>query len=888
MRSLGMKLILMCSVCLLAMMPATATASPPPPASEMTLRGQVFRLGRSGETIPEKGLPVSLAGRDQGTVTNDEGFFVLQVSSSLEPGDAVKIEVEKEGWRIPADGLVRLPADLRKDLIRIELLPLGSRRFLAKANIEIFLGEAIPKLVRGAMTEPAETDFERLVSEWARAYGLNPVEAEAEIDLWASEVQRKPGSTERELGLAAVVGGRYDQAAFHFGRAARMDEAELARIDSEAQTLMAKGREVRRELASRYWDQGTANNLGLQFEAAIAQYQEALKNTHPESGETSAAIRNDLGIALQEHGIRFQGSEAIPLLDASIFEFQGSLAYYTRERQPETWATVENNLGNSLHQKGIRSDGQSAGRLLEEAVVAYRKALEVRSRDKAQLDWVATQNNLGNTLRDQGTRSSGEKSVALLGEAVATFRGVLEGYGGGQPELWATIQNNLGVSLQELAKRSAGEIAISLLQEAAEAYRKALEIRTRDRLPQEWAQAQNNLGIVLQELGSASSGDSAGRLLEEAATAYRASLEIRTRERLPQEWAGTQNNLGIVLKEMGMRSEGENAKGLLAEAIAAYGRALEVRTREHLPQDWAQTQNNLGAALAGQASRSGGDDAKRLLAEAVVAHQHALEIYSREHLPQDWALTQNNLGVALGRAGTLAEGGEASRLLGSSVSAYRNALEIFTRDQMPGRFFAVRANQGLSLEAMGLHTEAARAFEEALEIQPDHQGLVHSLILLQVGGLHDPAAAVALGTSWLLRHPEDPVVPLILPAAFFATKKFAESEERSARLLANPSLDPRLWSALMGYDIAARLAQNQAASSLERLDELVARISLLPPDFRTGFTFEGTLYFVQNEPDLAHREFFSILFRSLEAPNQAALLAGMKRLQDLLLLETTQ
>ena len=85
-------------------------------------------------------------------------------------------------------------------------------------------------------------------------------------------------------------------------------------------------------------------------------------------------------------------------------------------------------------------------------------------------------------------------------------------------------------------------------------------------------------------------------MLAEAVAAYRQALEVRTRETLPQDWAATQNNLGIALEEQGIRTGGERGTQLLAEAVAAYRQALEVRTRETLPPQWAQTHNNLAKA----------------------------------------------------------------------------------------------------------------------------------------------------------------------------------------------------------------------------------------------------------------------------------------------------
>jgi len=129
--------------------------------------------------------------------------------------------------------------------------------------------------------------------------------------------------------------------------------------------------------------------------------------------------------------------------------------------------------------------------------------------------------------------------------------------------------------------------------------------------------------------------------------AFRNALEVFTREQLPQNWAETQNNLGNAFWRQGLRSEGAKATEVLAQAVTAYRCALEVRTREQLPQGWAATQNNLGCALQDQAARIEGPKGAELLAQAVAACRSALEVFTKADQPQDWARTQHNLAAAL-------------------------------------------------------------------------------------------------------------------------------------------------------------------------------------------------------------------------------------------------
>jgi hypothetical protein len=158
-------------------------------------------------------------------------------------------------------------------------------------------------------------------------------------------------------------------------------------------------------------------------------------------------------------------------------------------------------------------------------------------------------------------------------------------------------QNNLGAALSDQAERTEGPRGAQLLSEAAAAFRLALEVYTRDRLPQDWATIQNNLGAALSGLADQTEGPRAAQRLDEAVAAFRQALEVRTRDGLPQQWATTQNNLGLALSGLALRTEGPRAARLLTESVAAFRLALEVYARDRLPQQWATTQNNLRTAL---------------------------------------------------------------------------------------------------------------------------------------------------------------------------------------------------------------------------------------------------------------------------------------------------
>jgi len=337
-------------------------------------------------------------------------------------------------------------------------------------------------------------------------------------------------------------------------------------------------------------------------------------------------------------------------LSHAVAAYRSALEVDIRAQLPQQWAGTQNNLGLALQEQGIRTDGEESARLLGDAVTAYRSALEVLTRAQLPQQWAMTQNNLGIALKEQGIRTDGEEGARLLGDAVTAYRSALEVRTRAQlPQDWAASQNNLGNALKEQGIRIGGKEGARLLGEAVTAYRSALEVYTRAQLPQDWAMTQNNLGAALKEQGIRTDGEEGARLLGDAVTAYRSALEVRTRAQLPQDWAMTQNNLGGTLQEQGTRTGGEEGARLLGDAVTAYRSALEVYTRAQLPQDWATTQNNLGNAMKEQAKRTMSNDKKKtkeLLVDAIAAHQAALQVYTAEATPYYNSLVQKNLEAA--------------------------------------------------------------------------------------------------------------------------------------------------------------------------------------------------------------------------------------------------
>jgi hypothetical protein len=81
---------------------------------------------------------------------------------------------------------------------------------------------------------------------------------------------------------------------------------------------------------------------------------------------------------------------------------------------------------------------------------------------------------------------------------------------------------------------------------------------------------------ALRKQGIRSGGKEGTELLAQAMAAYRSALEIYTREQMPQNWAMTQNNLGTALSDQAARTEGPKGVELLAQAVAAFHSCLEI------------------------------------------------------------------------------------------------------------------------------------------------------------------------------------------------------------------------------------------------------------------------------------------------------------------------
>ena len=481
-------------------------------------------------------------------------------------------------------------------------------------------------------------------------------------------------------------------------------------------------------------------------------------------------------------------------------------------------------------------------------------------------EWAANQNSIGNTLKEQATSVEGPDAARLFSEAAAAYRRALQVFTrDSMPQDWATTQHSLGYVLQEQGIRTNGAEATRLLRDAISAYKQALQIRTREQLPLHWAMTQNDLGNALQAQGVRAEGSEATRLLAEATSAYQAALLVFTREFLPRQWAMAQHNLGSALHEQGTRTDGPDGVKLLGDAVAAYRQALLVRTREQMPQGWAITQNSLGNALQAQATRAARPESLRLLDEALAAYRQSLLVFTREQTPRLWAMTKHNLGSALQEQGTRTDGPQAQRLFGEAVAAYREALLVWNRQQLPQQWAMAQNNLARAYFNLSQWNSAAESYESVLEVHPDFRPAYERARFLEHEVLFNYERTFRLNESWVKRNPNDLAALAAFAETYFTTGNFDECARRIPVVLSDQRSDAQITIPLRALEIANLIALNQPAEVPAKLRNLIEAVESQPADFRMQRSFKGIEHFIDGNQQFAAKkawllQFFAAMF----------------------------
>jgi CHAT domain-containing protein len=350
----------------------------------------------------------------------------------------------------------------------------------------------------------------------------------------------------------------------------------LGTAESEQKQLIA----VSLNLLSNHILQISLGSRISKIEIAIVGYEIAAtvftRNTHPEQWST---IQDGLGTAYCE---KFQGDRA-ENLELGIKYHKLALEVIKPEKNPQVWGLIQNNLATAYHER-IR--GEQAENL-ELAITACQLALQVCKLESFPKEWSQIKYNLGNVYRHR-IRGNPADNIEL---AITTYKdALLVRTREALPKKWAMTQNSLGEAYRN---RKYGNRSQNI-EKAIEAYKFALQVYTQHDFPEHWAMIQHNIGTAYMSIAEIEErvSDERVKYVEDAIKAFEDALQVRTRETLPEKWAMTQQNLGSAYSYLYKNSQ-ERVENLEA-AIRSFLAALDVYTREAFPRNYVTTQFNLG------------------------------------------------------------------------------------------------------------------------------------------------------------------------------------------------------------------------------------------------------------------------------------------------------
>ena len=308
------------------------------------LEGHVYQI-LNGKELPIAAVQVKAPG-GQGQATDAKGHFALSFPSTVQAGQATRIEIEKEGWVIyePMFGNCVTQNSARNyEPLKVILVEKRSPLALTPKRLSQVIARWSSERtqLRGQVKEQQrELDEYAFLREYAEKYGFTLEQFKQAADKWALS---KDSDDKEEQALKEYWRKNYDNAARLAHEAAIGTDDELDRLNQERL-------EVGRKSIRRFQLEGNAFYEQSKFREAIAAYAE---------------IEN-----------RFAQRKIV------------------KEDLPEEWAETKGLIGNAKSKLGDSVEGRESQQLLGEAVSAYRAALEVRTREQLPQQWAMTQNNL--------------------------------------------------------------------------------------------------------------------------------------------------------------------------------------------------------------------------------------------------------------------------------------------------------------------------------------------------------------------------------------------------------------------------------------------------------------------------------------------------------------
>jgi len=205
--------------------------------------------------------------------------------------------------------------------------------------------------------------------------------------------------------------GNGEQALSHLERSIQAYQLALTKLTAE--TAPQTYSMIQNNLGAAYGDLARYRETPENLQQSIRAYEEALRyraveslDAHDlEARQKYASTQNNLGTAYWHLA---QQQQPVEHLQQAIAAYQAALTQYHPEREPLNWGMIQNNLGTAYWNLAQYEDPLP---YLQLAIHAYREALKYRRADVSPTACAATQNNLGTAYWHLATQSQEHSEV---------------------------------------------------------------------------------------------------------------------------------------------------------------------------------------------------------------------------------------------------------------------------------------------------------------------------------------------------------------------------------------------------------------------------------------------------------------------------------------------
>ena len=630
-------------------------------AQQRALQGRVILLDPNKGSLPAEDLTVILRDTRDRTTIGTDGFFRLPLRTHLTKGQKITILVDKPGWQIehPLGGQIRIPEDLEKDVIQVQLRPIGSPQFLTPDQLKKFLDDFAQKIEKGLTPEgePQKIDLGAEIKRWATRYGFSFEQARAEFDKWAEEIKKNKKKSKEDIhehALAELSDENYEEAGKLF---AKLGEINARRIEdlrkkreAIAKASLQEEEALAEEAAEFFFKSGNSKHKYSSYKEALHEYEKGLNYISKDNNMPLwVKIQRAKSSTYMEMGVINSGSERNKAFSSMFDTLQTVLQVVPKKIFPEDWAKAQNALGEAYSKfvwtKYYRDDPRILPYLIK-GQASHRKALEIVSPSQNLETWLSAQIGLAWTLNRQAlVTTNPEQRIQMLEEAIVRLKEALKFLNPdtNTPE-FRRAQLSLGLVLSRLGMARAGSEGEENLVLGVEACRRYLELSLTDA---QRGTAQICLGNAFSFLSSLKPSLEQEPFLEKAAKAYEQAVKTYGIQN-GARWGVAQDNLGSTYWEMSRLHIGTDRQNLQIQALKAFRHALKVYALKNSPSQWSRIMLKLASILIELGETTEGPKGEEYWAQSEAAIQEMLDsgIWNQENAPAVWGWMQVQIKIA--------------------------------------------------------------------------------------------------------------------------------------------------------------------------------------------------------------------------------------------------